>query len=82
MTKKYRVLLFLFCVLLLNACGYGTENQEVSTLVRPEESSETDRTSADNRITYEMNTLEEEQEELVYGVLLPVTVCIGNGGIG
>ncbi len=65
MTKKYRVLLFLFCVLLLNACGYGTENQEVSTLVRPEESSETDRTSADNRITYEMNTLEEEQEELV-----------------
>ncbi len=28
--KKYRVLLLLFCVLILNACGQGTENQEVS----------------------------------------------------
>lgn len=33
MTKKYRVLLLLFCVLILNACGQGTENQGVSALV-------------------------------------------------
>lgn len=65
MTKKYRVLLLLFCVLILNACGQGTENQKVSALVGPEESSEADRIPADNRIIYEMNTLEEEQEELI-----------------
>ena len=65
MTKKYRVLLLLFCVLILNACGQGTENQEASALVLPEESGEADMRPAEHGLTDGMNTLEEEQEELI-----------------